>query len=357
MPSRPRLKDVADLAGVSIGTASQALNNKASVSFETRGRVFQAARQLSYELPSRSLQPATNVSTVGVLVKMQAGQRVSIDPFYSVILSGAEQECKRHHLKLMYSGLPVDELSNAIEWPPLVNDQRPDGWLILGSFLPDAVMEMKHHLTPPVVLVDAYSYDSSYDAIVNDNVNGAYAAVTYLIRQGHQNIGLIGSMPTSYPSIRERREGYFRALADHGIRQPYAEDSSLHSEAVFEATRVLLQRAPEITAIFACNDDAAMAVMRAAHSMDYDIPDHLSVIGFDDTDPASEIIPPLTTVHVDKMLMGELGIRQLLDRIQNPDRMSYTIVLGTRLVERKSVQRIVRQTTSLRRGQIARKEV
>lgn len=344
MTSRPKLQDVADLAGVSIGTASQALNNKASVSPETRGRVFQAAKQLSYELPSRPIsQPNTNISTVGVLVKTHARQGVSIGPFYSVILSGAEQECKRHNVKLMYSSLPVDELSNAIEWPPLVNDQQPDGWLILGGFLPDAVMEMKYRLTPPVVLVDAYAYDSSYDAIVTDNFNGAYAAVTYLIRQGHQNIGLIGSMPESYPSICERREGYFRALADHGIQRAYTEDSPLYSDAVFEATQALLKRAPEITAIFACNDDAAMAAMRAAHSMGRDIPDDISVMGFDDTGPASEIIPPLTTVYVDKILMGELGIRQLLDRKQNPDRMSSTIILSTRLVERKSVQKMVRR--------------
>jgi DNA-binding LacI/PurR family transcriptional regulator len=339
--SRPKLQDVADLAGVSIGTASQALNNKALVSPETRELVIQAANQLGYELPSRVLsQSDKEISTVGVLVKIHAGQSGPIDPFYSAILSGAEQECKRHNLNLLYSSLPVDDLSMAVEWPHLVNDQQPNGWLILGAFVQETIFELEQHLTCPVVLVDTYAHDSSYDVIVTDNVTGAYDAVTYLVKQGHHHIGLIGSAPESHPSVQQRREGYLRALADYGIEYTYLEDSSLHSDAASFATQNLLKRAPEITAIFACNDDVAMAVMRAAHDLGRRIPDDLSVMGFGDTDPASEIIPPLTTMFVDKTLMGALGVRQLLDRKQNPTRVPLTIVLGTRLVERKSVQKV-----------------
>jgi DNA-binding LacI/PurR family transcriptional regulator len=342
--SRPKLQDVADLAGVSIGTASQALNNKTSVLPETRERVFEAAKQLGYELPVRtSSQTDKGISTVGVLVKVHMGQDVPIDPFYGAVLSGAEHECKRRNLSLMYSSLQVDELSNGIEWPPLVNDQQPDGWLILGAFVQDTIFELEQRLAPPIVLVDAYANDTVYDVIATDNVGGAYNAVTYLIEQGHEHIGLIGSMANAYPSIQQRREGYFRALKEHGIRQSYVEDSPLHGDVAFEMTQKLLKRAPEITAIFACNDDIAMAVMRAAHDMGLRIPDDLSVIGFDDTEPASEIIPALTTIYVDKLLMGALGVRQLLERQQNPDRVPLTIVLGTRLIERKSVQKLAQR--------------
>jgi LacI family transcriptional regulator len=81
-----------------------------------------------------------------------------------------------------------------------------------------------------------------------------------------------------------------------------------------------------------------MATMRAAHKLGLRIPDDLSVLGFDDTDPASEIIPSLTTMFVDKMLMGALGVRQLIDRKEHPERVPFTIVLGTKLVERQSVR-------------------
>ncbi len=340
MSSRPKLQDVADLAGVSLGTASQALNNKASVSPETRELVFRAANQLGYELPFRSVIPSDKeISTVGVLVKTHVGQNVLIDPFYSAVLRGAEQECKRHKLNLSYSSLPADDRSNVVEWPHLINDQQPNGWLILGVLASETVLELEQRLTPPVVLVDTYAHDLPYDVVVTDYLTGAYDAVIYLVNQGHQHIGLIGSSSDGHPGVQQRREGYLRALADCDIEHIYLEDSSVQSDAVFSATQRLLKRAPEITAIFAYNDDVAMAVMRAADDLGRRIPDDLSVMGFGDTDPASELIPPLTTMFVDKMLMGGLGVRQLLDRKQNPGRVPVTTVLGTRLVERKSVMR------------------
>lgn len=344
MSSRPKLQDVANLAGVSIGTASQALNNKASVSPETRDLVLQAASQLGYELPARAFVPSEKeVSTIGVLVKAQMGQSLLIDPFYSAVLNGAEQECKRHNLNLLYSSLPVNEQSLAAEWPHLIKDRQPNGWLIVGAFAEETVFDLEQRLTPPVVLVDTHTPDASYDMVVTDYFTGAYDAVTYLANQGHHRIGLIGSSPKSHPNIQQRREGYLRALADYGIEETYLEDSASRSDAVVQATHRLLQRAPEITAIFACDDATAMAVMRAAYELGRRIPDDLSVVGFGDTGPAAEIIPPLTTVFVDKVLMGALGVRQLLDRKQDPARTPFTIVLGTRLVERKSVQKAVQQ--------------
>ncbi len=340
MPTRPKLQDVADLANVSIGTASQALNNKSSVLPETRDRVLQAARELGYALPIRTTTSEKNVSTFGVLVKIQDAQDVPIEPFYAAILSGAEQECKRHNISLMYSSLPVDELSNVVDWPPLVNDQQVDGWLIMGALLPKTVLELEHQLQGPIVLIDAYTPDSEYDMIVADNVTGAYEAVTHLINRGHQRIGLIGSTPDGHPSIRERRQGYLNALADHGIKKTYIEDSSLHQHCAYEAAYRLLKRAPEITGVFASTDDMAVAVMHAAHDLDLHIPDDLSIVGFYDLDLASRIIPPLTTIFVDKMLMGAMGVRQLLDRSENPDRVPFTIMLGTQLIERHSVRTI-----------------
>ncbi|MBI5959734.1 MAG: substrate-binding domain-containing protein, partial [Chloroflexi bacterium] len=163
-------------------------------------------------------------------------------------------------------------------------------------------------------------------------------AVDYLIENGHSRIGLIGSLPDAYPSIRERRKGYTRALKQHGIEPSYIENGPLTREGGYKATQRLLKRAPEITAIFACNDNVAIGVMNAAQDLGRHIPDDLSVIGFDDIDLSQEVTPPLTTIHVDKMLMGVLGVRQLRDRIENPARTRLTTILSTQLIIRKSVR-------------------
>lgn len=337
MSSRPKLQDVATRAGVSIGTASHVLNNKASVSPETRDRVMEAAAELGYRLPARSnTHSPKKLSTIGVLIKYHTGQGMPIDPFYSAVLSGAEQECKQHNLSLMYSTIAVDDFSHIIECPPILKDHQVDGWLVLGAFIPET---LKRHLNPTgVVLVDAYASHGLYDTIITDNLHGAYNAVKYLIEQGHRHIGLIGSTQNAYPSIHERRLGYLRALHDHGIDQIYIEDSPLHGTFAFSAAQKLLAREPRITAIFACNDDTAMAVMRAAYETNRRIPDDLSLIGFDDTDLASSIIPPLTTMRIDTMLMGSLAVRQLIDRVNSPDRTPITILMSTQLIVRQSVQ-------------------
>jgi LacI family transcriptional regulator len=339
MPDRPKLQDVADLAGVSIGTASHALNNKAIVSAATRERVLQAATQLGYQLPVRPISSLNkNTSTIGILIKRHTKQDNPIDPFYSAILNGVEQACQRHHLGLMYASIEVDNESHAPKWPPLWYDQKVDGWLILGVILEDSLPPPNDSVSPTIILVDAYSPQPVYDVITIDNLHGAYTAVSHLIELGHRHIGLIGSWTNAYSGINHRREGYLQALANHGITQTYIEDGRLNSFSGYDTARKLLERSPEITAIFACNDDSAMGVMRAAHEMGRRIPDNLSVIGFDNLKLASETIPPLTTMNVDKLLMGELAVQQLIHRKQHPDRIPITILVRTELIVRQSVR-------------------
>ncbi|MBI5928004.1 MAG: LacI family DNA-binding transcriptional regulator [Chloroflexi bacterium] len=336
MASRPKLTEVAELAGVSIGTASQALNNKIGVAPETRQRVLEAAQKLGYlqYSPSR-FNP--NISTVGVLMKHPKDDPDIVNPFYSYVLAGAERECQRHNLSLMYASIEVDEFSRALSWPPMLSEQQVDGLLIVGAFLEPTISQISEQAGLPIVLVDGYAYNNDCDRVVTDNVNGAFAAVNYLIDQGHRHIGLIGSDANAYPSIRERRKGYTRALKTHEISKQYIEDSILERESAYAATVRLLERAPQITAIFACNDDTAIACMKAAREMGRRLPDDLSVIGFDDIDLAQEIVPTLTTIHVDKLLMGAMGVRHLVDRVRDPERASLTTSLGTQLIIRESV--------------------
>jgi DNA-binding LacI/PurR family transcriptional regulator len=338
MPDRPKLQDVADLAGVSIGTASNALNNKTVVLAETRERVLQAAAQLGYQLPARtnSLQKK-ELTTIGILIKRHSDQDNPIDPYYSAVLNGVEQACQRHHLSLMYASVEVDIESHARKWPPLWYDQKVDGWLILGIYLDKIPFPPSEEDPPPVVLVDSHAVQPLYDIISIENFHGAYTAVTYLIERGHRHIGLIGSWTNGYPGINLRRKGYLKALVDHGISQTYIEDGRLNSLFGYESSRRLLERCPEVTAIFACNDDSAIGVMRTAHELGRKIPDDLSLVGFDNLSQAADVIPPLSTMNVDKLLMGELAVQQLINRYRHPDRAPVTILVRTELIIRQSV--------------------
>lgn len=341
MPDRPKLQDVADLAGVSIGTASQALNNKSNVSSDTRARVLEAADQLGYQPQTRATVPErTTIATIGVLYKLIPQLHTTLDPFYSAVLSGAERECQRLNLNLMYASLEVDENSKARGWPPMLGEKQVDGLLILGAFVEETILQIGARYDRPVVLVDSYAPRADYDSVVTDNFAGAQTATRYLIERGHRRIGLIGSSPQSYPSIRERRMGFQHALAEHGLSDEFIEDSALHQHSAFAATLNLLNRTPQVSAILACNDDTAFAVVRAAHQLGLRVPSDLSVMGFDDMQTSAYFSPPLTTMRVDKHLMGMLGVRRLLDRAANPEQVRLSVALGTELIERESVRQL-----------------
>lgn len=333
------LRDVAKLAGVSLGTASQALNNRPHVLPETRNRVLDAARALGYT-PRNANSGAPNLSVIGMLTKHDVGPPAPFNVFFSHVQAGIEQECRAHRISLMFASVEVDQSNHPIEWPRMIEDKHIDGLILIGIYLTEeACNELQDKLGRLIVLVDSYAPGAPFDSVLIDNLGGAAQAVNHLIDCGHRHIGLIGSNPASPPDILERREGYLRALAARGITQTYIEDGLMRREEGYAALQRLLKRAPQITAVFVTNDDTAIGVMHAAHDMGLRVPDDLSIVGFDDIDLASEIHPALTTVHVHKAWLGKLGVRRLLERAQMPEQPTLSVTVATHLVERESTMR------------------
>lgn len=336
-----RLQDVADLAGVSIGTASQALNNKPNVAPETRARVIDAARSLGYPVRGSVTEASSPVEVVGMLTKHDFGHAPEVNPFYTHVQLGVENECREHNISLMYANIEVDPSNHPVMWPSMLNEQRIDGLLLVGTFIDDTVGFLRRRLDLPTVLIDSYAPQHPFDSVVIDNIPGAAAAVEYLIEQGHRDIGLIGSNPNSPPSILDRRQGFRSVLERHGLSLDYVENSPTNQTASQMAAKRLLERAPSVTAIFACNDVCAMGVLGAARELGLVVPDDLSVMGFDNIDITSVITPALTTVHVHKTWLGALGVRQLLQRTREPRQPRVTVCVSTELVVRDSVCRRV----------------
>lgn len=336
----PSLRDVAKHAGVSLGTASRALNNKNNVLPETRSRVMRAASELGYKLQFRvPIAISTKLNTIGVIIKRDPLESSRIDPFNYGLLCGIEEECQRLGISMMFSTIPVDEFSHATESSPILDESAVDGLVIVGAIINDTSLITRLPNDIPIVFVDACADHNDFDSVLIDNFDGAYQIVSYLIEQGHTAIGLIGSstQAVEHPSIRDRRRGYLQALTDHGIDRLYIEESSLHSPVACAAAQKLLTEHPEVTAIFACNDQVAGDIISLAENLGQRVPDDLSVVGFDDLDMAARMAPQLTTIQVDRSLMGALAVRRLYDRAATMDRVPVQITVGTRLVIRQSV--------------------
>ena len=342
MPRKVTLRDIAKHADVSLSTVSQVLNNRPNVSAEMRQHVMKVAAELGYKQKVEADGTLTyKLSTVGVITKSRDNDPLIVNPFYSYILAGVERECQRHNINLMYANLEVDTRNHATNFPAMLLDDIVDGVIVIGAFLEETIADISRRTNQNLVLVDGYTSDDiSFDSVLIDNIKGAIGAVSYLIENGHEHIGLVGSQPDAYPSILERRQGYLLALDQHGIDHTYIEDSALDRADAFAATLRLLKRHPDITALFACNDNVAIGAMNAVREFGMSIPDDISIVGFDDIDIAQEVMPPLTTMHVDKVFMGAMALRHLRDRAADPYRPPVKALIGTHLIERSSVRRL-----------------
>lgn len=348
MDKKITISDIAHETGVSVSTVSLALNGKPGVSDETRARIIEVANELGYSLPAvASRTESTNLRTIGMIVKIDPDIQPQANPFYSKVIVGIEDACRRKGINLLFTGLPVDDNNCPVEIPPLLSNSMVDGLLMVGTFVDETILSMAESRMPPIVLVDGYSNTESYDAVVSDNFRAAYQAVEYLIHKGHRHIGLVGSEKNSYPSLRERRNGYVRALKENEISDIYLAEFNINKSHGFDETTTLLKKYPHITALFCINDDAATNAIRAAQNLGRRVPGDLSIIGYDDTYIAANAHPPLTTMHVDTITMGRAAVRLLALRIENPETARMTLTIHPTLVERASVGVVQSQSISL----------
>ncbi len=337
MREKVTITDIAQESGVSPATVSLVLRNRPGVSEETRARVMVIAENLGYQLKPAQMVTRVHLQTIGMVVKTEPNLPARANPFYSHVIIGVEDACRRNGIDLLLSTMPVDEHNRPMGVPQMLVRGAAEALLMVGTFVDETILSITSRKAPPIVLVDAYAQSECYDAVGSDNFQAAWQAVEYLIRQGHRHIGLIGSEPDSYPSIRQRRGGYLRALREAEVAQSFIAEFNPMNESGYEATRDLLRKNPQITALFGVNDKVAIAALSAAIDSGRHVPEDISVVGYDDVDFASNAIPPLTTMHVDTVTMGRAAVQLLMNRIEYPDAARMTLTVHPMLMERQSV--------------------
>jgi LacI family transcriptional regulator len=339
MSRKVTIEDIARQSNASASTVSLVLRNRPGISTETRQRVLDAARALGYR--RRAVGPEEQgKETLTVGMALRARNRTPdtslpvVNPFYSWVLTGIETAARQHRINLLYATIPVDEGNRPIDLPHQLLDQSLDGLFLIGAFDDATVTEIAGTRPTPIVLVDNHAGPHDHDTVTSHNRVGSYDAVAHLIRQGHRHIALAALHREADPVFAERREGYLQVLREHGLP-----DFSIECGAMADASAVVraLDRHPEITAVFGCNDALAIATLRAAAQSGRRVPDDLSVVGFDDIELAMHTTPTLTTMAVDKVSMGRVAVQTLLFRLAWPDAAPMLTQLRPRLIERGSV--------------------
>lgn len=337
MKDKVKIQDIARKSGVSASTVSLVLNNKPGVAQKTRSRVFQMAQELKYPGKSETAFLRNELlNTIGMVVKIDPDTPPQANPFYSKVIVGIEDACRRKGIKLLFATLPVDENNCPTEIPQLLYNDSLDGLLLVGTFVDENVLSISGSTPPPIVLVDGYSVSGQYDTVISDNFQAAYRAVSHLIDNGHRHIGLMGGDIFCYPSLKERRAGYQRALKDHQIPDSYLCDFNINRSKGYYQALEIIKKNPQITALFCVNDDIGSAAMRAAHALGRVVPDDFSIISYDDTYIATNTQPTLSTMHVDTIAMGRAAVHLLALRLEYPESERMTLTIHPTLVERES---------------------
>jgi DNA-binding LacI/PurR family transcriptional regulator len=331
---------VADELGVSRATVSNAYNRPDQLSPALRERILDAARRLGYSGPdpaARGLRRG-RTGTIGVLV----GETLSYafrDPATGLFLEGIARAGERAGTSMLLipspkGAQPTQAIANAVVDAFCLNCV-PDGDPAL-----DAVLDRRL----PTVVVEGWSGDALVARVDIDQRAGARAAAEHLIGLGHQRIGIIAAIlgppgrtgfvdrarldGADVPVDRERVRGYLQTIPD----APIYEAGEHAFQAGMHAARELLAAHPDLTAILAVSDLLALGAMRAATHAGRDIPDDLSVIGFDDIPLAANANPPLTTVHQPLIDKGETAYALLTEMLtgQPPRHVTLPIELITR---------------------------
>lgn len=342
--SKVTMSDIARESGVSLSTVSLALNHKPGLPAETREKVTSTARALGYALrsPAPSGEHPASLGAIALLVRRAQGHpgQPSADIFFSYVMAGVEAGCRAQNLTLLYETLPVDEYQAALEVPRVIADARVDGVILAGGGLDERLHAALRQRGIPAVLVEGSAPGDLYDAVTIENEEGAYQAARYLLDKGHQQIAFLGGGPDAPVSLRDRRQGYTRALAERQLPPIYGDCPHNHREAVLATTCCLLSEHPQLSALLSCTDEAAIIALHAARMAGKRVPQDLSLVGFDDIAAAENAQPPLTTMQVDKISLGRLAVQLIINRAESPHLGRVTMHLHASLIERQSVRDI-----------------
>ena len=312
---KPTIKDVAQKAGVSIATVSFVLNKRPgqAISKQVSRRVLEAAVELNYH-PNASAAGLARKRTQNITIVFYKNDRLPANPFYSWVVHGVVRAAMDAEHNVLFSYV-TSTYRGPADLPKVVREANTSGAIFIQHLHPRMVEDIQR-LGIPVVGIDHFPTMRTINSPQIDNHHGALLATQHLLDLGHRSLVFLRA-GRQRPSIAERAAGFRDALRAGGLNSAgrLVDANELGFEASHARARDLLAQRDRPTAIFCANDDVASGVLRAAWELGVQVPRELSVVGFDDIAMSRRLLPPLTTVGVDKQRLGSQALERLLELI------------------------------------------
>lgn len=316
------IRDVAELAGVSPATVSRVVNGLVGYSEETRVRVESAVKSLNYETDylARGLK-TRQTSVIGLLAPMVS------DALTSQVMQGVEIEAQERGYAVML-GRTGAQSAYIAGYLRTLRTYRAAGVILISAVI---TPETRALLGPNVPIISvAISDRSGSPSVAIDDEQAAYDATRHLLRLGHRRIGLLAGNAASIYVAEPRKRGYERAMREAGCA-PVAATGTFFYESGAACVDELLRQDPGLTAFFAMSDEMGAAAINELQRRGFQVPEHVSVLGFDNTSTSLHVNPQLSTMAQPLEEMGRTAVKKLLRaRDLGPKIMAH------RLIERGS---------------------
>jgi LacI family transcriptional regulator len=343
---RPNIYDVARESRVSVFTVSAVINNKDHVRALLKKRVEAAILKLGYR-PNSLAQSLANerTRTIGVIVPDIS------NPFFPLVVRGAEDTAQKRGYTILLcnsDGLPEKEEL----YVDLLISKRVDGILLTksaGDLNPRLIQVLSEMNIPTVLMMRTYPALTD-DAVVTDDREGSFQAVSHLARVGHKRIAMVGG-PLNVSNGRERLQGFKKALKAHGLRYDaeLVYEGDYHIDSGRNAGVSILPHRPD--AVFVANFLMTVGFLQAAREMGMRCPVDFGLVTLDDYPWSQLFDPPLTAVELPKYEVGCAATELLLDRIDGKTTKATTRKIMPQMLVRESCG------FSLRTRSLAREDV
>ena len=301
------IKDIARLSGYAVGTVSRVLNGSPQVSEAARNRIMAVVHEHNFKL-NNNAKHLKHQASKGIAIIVKGTQ--------NMLFAGIMERLQNRVIEQGFASLVyyIDEEDNEVEQAlQICRERHPQGVLFLGSNL-DTFRRQFSSMTIPCVLVtnSAASLDfSNLSSVSTDDAAASEFAVEHLISLGHRNIAIIGGKMDQSNMARIRYEGCLRAFERHGIsfdQQLQYMEARFSLEDGRRSMHDLLDRMPQVSAVFAMSDVIAMGAMRAICDRGLRVPDDISVMGFDGIDLVRYLNPELCTIRQHKEHIADRSV-------------------------------------------------
>ena len=330
------IKDIAQKAGVSLATVSRVLNfdNTLSVTDDTKKRIFEVAEELDYKtVKERSvLRNNDKRLKIGIIHWYSEKEELG-DPYYLSIRMGIEKECSEKNIDVVKIFKKEERYGNC-------GIEHLDGIMAIGKFSREDIDSFSTY-SSNIVFIDSSPNERKFDSVIIDFKEAMIEVLKYLIQLGHKEIGYIGGreyIGANKELIRDKREKtYYDFMRENSLYNPnYVRTGKFTAEDGYKLMKRMLENEEIPTAFFIASDTMATGAIKAIHESSLNVPEDISIIGFNDIATSKYLVPPLTTVKVYTEFMGVTAVGLLLERISESRDISKKVVIPFELIIRES---------------------